>query len=76
MTVGQIRYELSAVSWPCRNHVDHSEKGGLVPMMDSPAAAAAILDLEPAESAATAESLKATKARARRHGGPQLPQIT
>jgi tetratricopeptide (TPR) repeat protein len=34
--------------------VDHIEKGGLVPMIGSPAAAAASLDLEPPETAATA----------------------
>src|SRR5260370_16378134 len=51
----KIRYETSAgqLALP-KSIVDHIEKGGLVPMMGSPAAAAASLDLEPAESAATA----------------------
>src|SRR5258708_9843449 len=51
----KIRYETSAgqLALP-KSIVDHVEKGGLVPMMGSPAAAAASLDLEPAESAATA----------------------
>ncbi len=50
----KIRYETSAgqLALP-KSIVDHIEKGGLVPMMGSPAAAAASLDLEPAESAAT-----------------------
>src|SRR5258707_3991413 len=50
----KIRYETSAgqLALP-KSIVDHIEKGGLVPMMGSPAAAAS-LDLEPAESAATA----------------------
>src|SRR5258707_2893740 len=51
----KIRCETSAgqLALP-KSIVDHIEKGGLVPMMGSPAAAAASLDLEPAESAATA----------------------
>src|SRR5260370_29039414 len=51
----KIRYATSGgeVALP-KSIVDHIEKGGLVPMMGSPAAAAASLDLEPAESAATA----------------------
>ena len=50
----KIRYETSAgqLALP-KSIVDHIEKGGLVPMMGSPAAAAASLDLEPAETAAT-----------------------
>jgi tetratricopeptide (TPR) repeat protein len=51
----KIRYETSAgqLALP-KSIVDHIEKGGLMPMMGSPAAAAASLDLEPAEPAATA----------------------
>jgi len=50
----KIRYETSAgqLALP-KSIVDHIEKGGLMPMMGSPAAAAANLDLEPAETAAT-----------------------
>jgi tetratricopeptide (TPR) repeat protein len=50
----KIRYETSSgqLALP-KSIVDHIEKGGLVPMMGSPAAAAASLDLEPAETAAT-----------------------
>jgi len=51
----KIRYETSAgqLALP-KSIVDHIEKGGLMPMMGSPAAAAASLDLEPPETAATA----------------------
>ena len=51
----KVRYETSAgqLALP-KSIVDHIEKGGLVPMMGSPAAAAASLDLEPPETAATA----------------------
>jgi tetratricopeptide (TPR) repeat protein len=51
----KVRYETSAgqLALP-KSIVDHIEKGGLVPMMGSPAAAAASLDLELPEAAATA----------------------
>jgi len=51
----KVRYETSAgqLALP-KSIVDHIEKGGLVPMMGSPATAAASLDLEPPETAATA----------------------
>src|ERR1700757_1865491 len=53
----KIRYETSAgqLALP-KSIVDHIEKGGIPPLMGSPAAAiaAASLDLEPAETAATA----------------------
>src|SRR5258705_7576683 len=51
----KVGYEASAgqLALP-KSIVDHIEKGGLVPMMGSPAAAAASLDLEPPETAATA----------------------
>jgi tetratricopeptide (TPR) repeat protein len=51
----KVRYETSAgqLALP-KSIVDHIEKGGLVPMIGSPAAAAASLDLEPPETAATA----------------------
>src|SRR5260370_21015535 len=51
----KVRYETSEgqLALP-KSIVDHIEKGGLVPMMGSPAAAAASLDLEPPETAATA----------------------
>jgi tetratricopeptide (TPR) repeat protein len=51
----KVRYETSAgqLALP-KSIVDHIEKGGLMPMMGSPAAAAASLDLEPPETAATA----------------------
>src|SRR5258706_15728670 len=58
----KIRYETSAgqLALP-KSIVDHIEKGGLGPMMGSPAAAAASLDLEPAESAATAGEAESDK---------------
>jgi tetratricopeptide (TPR) repeat protein len=51
----KVRYETSAgqLALP-KSIVDHIEKGGLMPMMGSAAAAAASLDLEPPETAATA----------------------
>ena len=51
----KIRYETSAgeLALP-KSIVDHIEKGGLMPVMGSPAAAAAGLNLEPPEPAATA----------------------
>src|ERR1700730_17772505 len=51
----KIRYETSAgqLALP-KSIVDHIEKGGLMPLMGSPAAAAAGLNLEPPEPAATA----------------------
>ncbi|HXJ14189.1 MAG TPA: tetratricopeptide repeat protein [Candidatus Limnocylindrales bacterium] len=51
----KIRYETSAgqLALP-KSIVDHIEKGGLLPPMGSPAAAAASLNLEPPEPAATA----------------------
>ena len=51
----KVRYETSAgqLALP-RSIVDHIEKGGLMPVIGSPAAAAAGLNLEPPEPAATA----------------------
>jgi tetratricopeptide (TPR) repeat protein len=51
----KVRYETSAgqLALP-KSIVDHIEKGGLMPMMGSPAAVAASLNLEPPEPAATA----------------------
>src|SRR5579864_2707320 len=53
----KIRYETSAgqLALP-KSIVDHIEKGGILPLMSSPVAAiaAASMDLEPAETAATA----------------------
>ena len=51
----KIRYETSAgqLALP-KSIVDHIEKGGFLPPMGSPAAAAASLNLEPPEPAATA----------------------
>jgi len=51
----KVRYETSAgqMALP-KSIVDHIEKGGLVPGMGSPAAAAASLNLEPPETPATA----------------------
>jgi tetratricopeptide (TPR) repeat protein len=53
----QVRYETSAgeMALP-KSIVDHIEKGGLSPMMGSPAAAAASLGLEPPELAPTADA--------------------
>jgi tetratricopeptide (TPR) repeat protein len=50
----KIRYETSAgqLALP-KSIVDHIERGGLMPLMGSPAAEAANLDLQPAEIAAT-----------------------
>jgi tetratricopeptide (TPR) repeat protein len=50
----KVRYETSAgqLALP-KSIVDHIEKGGLMPPMGSPAAAAASLNLEPPEPAAT-----------------------
>jgi tetratricopeptide (TPR) repeat protein len=51
----KVRYETTAgqMALP-KSIVDHIERGGLMPLMGSPAAAAANLDLQPAETAATA----------------------
>ena len=51
----KVRYETSAgqMALP-KSIVDHIEKGGLMPVMDSPAAAAASLSIEPPELAPTA----------------------
>src|SRR5579859_875751 len=51
----KIRYETAAgqLALP-KSIVDHIEKGGLMPIMGSPAAEAANLDLQPVETAATA----------------------
>jgi tetratricopeptide (TPR) repeat protein len=61
----KIRYETSAgqLALP-KSIVDHIEKGGITPLMGSPAAAiaAASLDLEPAETAATAGESEIDKA--------------
>ena len=70
----KVRYETSAgqMALP-KSIVDHIEKGGLMPMMDSPAAAAASLGMEPPELAPTANGAEIDqKRRARRCGGPQL----
>jgi tetratricopeptide (TPR) repeat protein len=58
----KIRYETSAgqLALP-KSIVDHIEKGGLMPMMGSPAAAAAGLNLEPPEPAATAVDTEVDK---------------
>ncbi len=50
----KVRYETSAgqMALP-KSIVDHIEKGGLMPVMDSPAAAAASLSIEPPELAPT-----------------------
>src|SRR6202007_2557782 len=50
----KVRYETSAgeMALP-KSIVDHIERGGLTPMMGSPAAAAASLNLEPPETPAT-----------------------
>src|SRR6202795_4172631 len=61
----KIRYETSAgqLALP-KSIVDHIEKGGIMPLMSSPAAAvgAANLDLEPAETAASAGESEIDKA--------------
>src|ERR1700739_3687142 len=61
----KIRYETSAgqLALP-KSIVDHIEKGGITPLTGSPAAAmgAASLDLEPAETAATAGESEIDKA--------------
>ena len=61
----KIRYETSAgqLALP-KSIVDHIEKGGITPFMGSPtsAIAAASLDLEPAETAATAGESEIDKA--------------
>jgi tetratricopeptide (TPR) repeat protein len=51
----KVRYDTSAgqLTLP-RSIIDHIEKGGLAPMMDSPAAAAANLDITPPAMAPTA----------------------
>jgi len=53
----KVRFETSAgqMALP-KSIVDHIEKGGLVPGMDSPAAAAASLSIEPPELAPTANA--------------------
>jgi tetratricopeptide (TPR) repeat protein len=53
----KIRYETSAgqMALP-KSIVDHIEKGGLMPVMDSPAAAAASLDIAPPEMEAAADA--------------------
>src|SRR5271165_2167110 len=53
----KVRYETSAgqMALP-KSIVDHVEKGGLMPMLGSPAAAAANLNLEPPELAASANA--------------------
>jgi tetratricopeptide (TPR) repeat protein len=58
----KVRYETSAgqLALP-KSIVDHIEKGGLMPMMGSPAAAAASLNLEPPEPAATAVDMEIDK---------------
>src|SRR5579859_184346 len=58
----KIRYETSAgqLALP-KSIVDHIERGGLMPMMGSPAAAAANLNLEPPEPAATAVDIEIDK---------------
>src|ERR1700741_1412573 len=60
----KIRYETSAgqLALP-KSIVDHIEKGGIMPLTGSPAAAvaAASLDLEPAETAVTASETEIDK---------------
>jgi tetratricopeptide (TPR) repeat protein len=58
----KIRYETPAgqMALP-KSIVDHIEKGGILPLMGSPAAAAANLNLEPAEPAATAVDFEIDK---------------
>jgi tetratricopeptide (TPR) repeat protein len=58
----KIRYETSAgqLALP-KSIVDHIERGGLMPGMGSPAAAAASLNLEPPEPAATANESEIDK---------------
>ncbi len=59
----KIRYETSAgqLSIP-KSIVDHIEKGGLMPMAESPAAAAANLNMAPPEMAATASTTEIDQA--------------
>jgi tetratricopeptide (TPR) repeat protein len=58
----KVRYETSAgqMALP-KSIVDHIERGGLAPFMGSPAAAAANLNLEPPEPAATARESEIDK---------------
>ena len=58
----KVRYETPAgqMALP-KSIVDHIEKGGILPLMGSPAAAAANLNLEPAEPAATAVDFEIDK---------------
>src|SRR5260370_28807838 len=58
----KVRYETTAgqMALP-KSIVDHIEKGGILPLMGSPAAAAANLNLEPAEPPATAGELEIDK---------------
>jgi tetratricopeptide (TPR) repeat protein len=58
----KVRYETSAgqMALP-KSIVDHIEKGGITPLMGSPAAAAASLNLEPAEPAAKAGDFEIDK---------------
>jgi tetratricopeptide (TPR) repeat protein len=53
----KIRYETSAgqMALP-KSIVDHVEKGGLMPVMESPAAVAASMNMEPPELAATSDA--------------------
>src|SRR5271165_7052493 len=58
----KVRYETAAgqLSIP-KSIVDHIEKGGLMPVMESPAAAAANLGIGPPVKEATAESVEIDK---------------
>src|SRR5258706_12444583 len=74
----KIRYETSAgqLALP-KSIVDHIEKGGLLPPMGSPPAAAASLNLEPPEPAATAIQFNIAKnLRPNRPGDPNTTSIS